>query len=74
MESTEKMNLPPRHRGHGVSEMNLGIVIAARVFLDLVRVIFLAEPLRVVGRSVEMLTGFIEFILTFGRRLSRPTE
>lgn len=54
--------------------MNLVIVIAARVFLDLVRVIFLAEPLRVVGRSIEMLTGFIEFILTLGRRFSRPPE
>ncbi len=73
MESTEKMNLPPRDRGHAVSEMNLGIEIAARISLIWLGY-FLAEPLRVVGRSVEMLTGFIKFILTFGRRLSRPTK
>ena len=50
------------------------IVIPARVFLDLLGLFFLAEPLRVVGRSVEMLTGFIEFVLTLGRRFSRPPE
>jgi hypothetical protein len=72
MERRGEDEFTTKNRGHGVSEMNLGILIAARV--SLIWLGYLAEPLRVVGRSIEMLTGFIKFILTFGRRLSRPTK